>query len=162
MTDLNVLVARPPQEIMDQAATAAPGVVTLAHCGHYVGLAYQEGVFDCADLTALVLREQFGKKLSLPPHAARPRGVAGQRREMLALSAQLGVRLAQPVHGCVVLMQSPVLDTGAMGWHMGLVLVEAGAMWVLHNTRRMGGVVLQQLADLQRMGTQAEGYYACL
>jgi hypothetical protein len=136
---------------------------TLLDAQCYVGLPYEDGVFDCADLVALVLREKWAKELPLPPHSERPGGRAGRRRVMSELRAALATRLDAPTHGGIVLMQMPD-ETGTQAaavWHLGLLFMGHGDSWVLHNARSLGGVWLHRLRELGRLGLHVEGHYTC-
>lgn len=132
----------------------------LAKAETYVGMAYVEGVFDCADLAAKVQWEVFGKLIALPTHRKRPAGAMGQAREIRALQAALASPIELPVTGCGVLMYAPVDNHQA--WHIGTAFVVGCDVWVLHNSNEAHGACLQRLADLRRQGTRLEGYYAWL
>lgn len=135
--------------------------VSLKDAERYVGMAYTAGEFDCSDLVALALRELFGKTLDLPPHAERPCGRAGRRRLIRAMQEALAEKLDAPAHGAVMLMQQGAPDGQGMVWHLGLVLLDGGQAWVLHNAQTLGGVWLHRLPDLARLGLQTEGFYSC-
>ena len=130
----------------------------LAKAEQYVGVPYVEGVFDCADLAAMVQWELFGLMVALPVHRKRPADAMGQAREIHALQAEVADRIELPVTGCGALMYEPT-DNGQR-WHIGTVFVAGGEVWLLHNSFTMACACLQRLADLQRFGARLEGYYA--
>lgn len=124
----------------------------------YVGTPYVEGVFDCADLTAQVQLEVFGRQIGLPVHRARPAGAMGQRREIAKWQGELATPIDTPVTGCAVLMFEP--GPTAPIWHVGTVFLQGDDVWVLHNSFTMGGTLLQRLPDMRRQGMRVDGFYA--
>ena len=124
----------------------------------YVGTPYLLGRFDCWDLAAQVLREVFGRETVVPDHRDRPLGAAGQRREIVALRDEVAVKVDVPFTGCGALLFEPGMF--APVWHIGVVALHGGEVWVLHNSEKLGSAHLQRLSDLQRFGMRLEGYYA--
>lgn len=135
---------------------------SLKDAQRYVGMAYEDGVFDCSDLVALVQRELFGHDLKLPAHADRPGGRAGRRNVMRDMSKALAQPLDEPALGAVVIMQQPADDGRGMVWHLGVMFTDGQEWWVLHNVNTLGGVWLHRLRELGRLGIQVEGYYTCI
>lgn len=121
----------------------------------YVGVPYELGAFDCWDLAARVLREVFAVHVALPTDRARPAGAAGQRREIASLREEVATRVDVPFDGCGALF----VEQGGL-WHIGVVALHQGEVWVLHNSAKLGSAHLQRLSDLQRFGLQLEGWYA--
>lgn len=124
----------------------------------YVGTPYVLGQFDCMDLARQVLREVFGLDVPLPDHRHRPLGAAGQRREIEAMRDDLAVRIDVPFTGCGALLFEPCKDTTL--WHIGVVALHGGDIWILHNSAKLGSAHLHRLTDLQRWGLHLEGWYA--
>jgi len=121
----------------------------------YVGREYVPGQYDCAHLAIDVQREVFGRHISLPaPHRL---GRAGQVAQIRALRDELAVRIGNAVHGCGVLITTP-LDAGPQ-WHIGTVLIHRGETWVLHNSAHIGSAALNRIADFARRGQRIEGFY---
>lgn len=121
----------------------------------YVGREYVPGQYDCAHLAIDVQREVFGRHISLPaPHRL---GRAGQVAQIRALRDELAVRIGTAVHGCGVLITTP-LDAGPQ-WHIGTVLIHRGETWVLHNSAHIGSAALNLIADFARRGQRIEGFY---
>lgn len=118
----------------------------------YIGLPYIKDEFDCADFFLRVQKEVFGVDLVLGQKHRQ--GKAGQRSQIMSACQQYAVRIDAPVHGCAVLLQ------GQDGYlHIGTVLMEAGVIWVLHNSEALGSVVLTRHRDLSIRGMQTEGFY---
>lgn len=124
----------------------------------YVGLPYVDGEFDCAHLYLKVQREVFGRELVLPTHHEMHRkGHMSQGAQIRAARDELAVQIKEPTHGCAVLMVGPS-EVGEL-WHIGTVLDHNGHWWVLHNSRPMGGVALNNLRDFAWRGQRIEGFY---
>lgn len=125
----------------------------------YVGTPYVLGVFDCWDLAAQVLREVFGRETAVPAHRDRPQGAAGQRRDIAAYRDEVAIKVDVPFTGCMGLFFEP----GAFApiWHIGVVVLNGGDTWILHNSEKMGSACLHRLSDLNRWGMRLEGWYAC-
>jgi hypothetical protein len=156
----STVVALPKDALEGAHADTVAPVPTLLDAQRYVGLLYADNGFDCADLTALVQQELFGRTLALPPQAGRPLGAAGQRKMIGAMREQLAAPLAGPRVGAMVLLSRTMTD-GALVWHLGTVFEGMYTWWVLHNVRDSGGVHLQRLEDVLRI-YRLEGYYECL
>ena len=168
------MIAEPPQPVLRIAhlpsslgpasAVAALPAPTVAVAERYVGMAYIPGQFDCADFTALVQREVFGRGMPLPPHADRPQGSAGRRRLIGAMRQEIARPVAVPEVGAVVLISQPLqnaVSADQVLWHIGTLFDHMGQWWMLHNVQDMGGVFLQQLDDVKRRSGHVEGYYVC-
>lgn len=124
----------------------------------YVGQPYRTGAFDCADLAVQVQRDVFGRSVCLPQRR-HPQGTAGQRAAILSLRDELAIPVAVPFTGAAVLL-SDRTPSGADCWHIGTAAWHRGEIWVLHNSRQAGSVVLNRLKDLFRFGMRLDGYYA--
>lgn len=117
----------------------------------YVGLAYDEATFDCADLVVLVQRALFGRVVQLPN--GRPRGARGQLA-IGTLSQAFAARTDTPADGDLVLM----LEHGRPA-HVGTYFRLAHEGWVLHTCARSTCSVLHRVRDLAAWGAPIEGYY---
>jgi hypothetical protein len=123
----------------------------------YVGLRYQPGVFDCADLVMRVQAELFGRHLVLPQDRNRPASLLAQRHEISRWLPHL-VRRRAPGEaeqdGDGVL-----LAVGAVPCHLG-VLLNLDEPWVLHADNALQGSVLTRRRELAVRGYHLEGVYA--
>jgi len=70
----------------------------------------------------------------------------------------LAVRIAEPQHGCGVLLTS-FNDAGHALWHIGTIFMSGGVCWVLHNSAVMGSASLTRLRDFGWRGQRIEGFY---
>ena len=120
----------------------------------YVGRAYIEGVFDCADLVVLVARERFGREIALPRHAS---GVRGRDAQIAALKGELATLADAPAEGDAVLMRSAGRRC-AVGHHIGVWCEAAGEPHVLHCLAGIG-TCLHPIRALGNHGLQATGVY---
>ncbi len=130
----------------------------MAHWAEaYVGRPYMESRFDCADLVVEVLRERFGRVITLPAHAA---GVRAWDAQIAALKGGFARPLGPgepPREGDGVLMRM----TGrrrATGHHIGVWCEAAGAPHVLHCLKHIGAC-LHPLHGLDRHGLETVGVY---
>ena len=96
----------------------------------------------CADLVRDVMAERFGREIALPPPAA---GVRGRDAQIAAAAAELGVPVAHPREGDVVVMRSRGRRR-ALGHHVGVWCELAARPHVLHALKGQG-VRLDPLAD---------------
>ncbi len=127
----------------------------------YVGVEYVPGVYDCGHLFLDVQRQVFGRALSLPDKlGTHSQGRAGQARQIAAVRVELATRIQNPMHGCAVLLTTPV-DGDQLAWHIGTVFVYQGETWVLHNSHAMGSASLNRLRDFAWRGQRIEGFYTC-
>ena len=62
----------------------------------YIGRPYVEGRHDCADFVAAVMREHFGRELTLPAHGA---GTRAWDRQIAALKGVYAVHVAPEARG---------------------------------------------------------------
>jgi type IV secretory pathway TrbD component len=124
----------------------------------YVGIPYESGVFDCADLAAKVQLEMFGRTVDIPQARNRPAGVMGQAREIKRLQADLASPVAIACDGCGVLLWEQAGKV--LMWHIGTAFMQGETVWVLHNSAKIGSAALQRLDDLTRWGLRVEGFYA--
>lgn len=114
----------------------------------YVGLEYCPDTFDCADLVALVQREQFGRMVRLPN--GRQRGdSAVQAFEGRVL--EYGTPTDAPVDGDLVVMTHRGRPS-----HVGVYVVVNHMPHVLH-VRAAGG--WSELTPVHELATPVEGYY---
>lgn len=126
----------------------------------YVGVDYVPGQYDCAHLFLDVQRQVFGCTPAVPAHLARhAQGRAGQVAQISEARDALAQRIAEPVHGCGVLMTSQN-DAGQTLWHIGTVFMHRGDAWVLHNSAVLGNAALSRLRDFAWRGQRIEGFYA--
>lgn len=115
----------------------------------YVGLEYCPETFDCADLVALVQREQFGRDVRLPN--GRPRGDRGQVA-LESLAKPYGIPTQHPKDGDLVLMLQ-----GGRPSHVGVYFFIAHEPHVLH-VRAEGA--FSELTPVRCLATPVDGYYA--
>ena len=118
------------------------------------GTPYVEGEFDCADLVAQVQQQVWGRRVLLPVHGTR------DAQRVQTLCDTLAQKVDTPQSGDVVLMWVPGEEKGLLVWHLGTVFVEEGCAWVLHNSYKRGGAVLNRVRDLARLGLRVEAFYA--
>ena len=132
--------------------------VTQAEVERYVGLRYEPGRFDCADLAQRVQRELFGREVALPQDRPRPRQLKSMIREVAHLQPAVAAKRASPAEwstGDGVLM-----SIGSLPVHIGVLFWIAGEWWVLHNDLTCAQSVLTRLRDAQAAGFNVEGVYA--
>lgn len=131
----------------------------FADAQSYVGAAYVPGEYDCAHLFLDVQRQVFGRTVTVPAAlTCHAQGRAGQAAQISAARDALAQRIAEPVHGCGVLITSPN-EAGHLLWHIGTVFVYRGEVWVLHNSAVMGNASLNRLRDFAWRGQRIEGFY---
>ena len=123
---------------------------------HYVGRPYIEGVFDCADLVVLVMRERFGRDIRLPSHAA---GLRAGDAQIAAFKDRFAaaVDAAQAHGGDAVLMRSAGRSR-ALGHHLGVWCGIAGEPYALHCLKGIG-TCLHPLRALAGHGLEMRGVY---
>jgi len=119
----------------------------------YIGLPYQSGRFDCANLVEQVARDVLGRHVNLPKDRAGTRAVelSAQLHDHMAVYA---ARAESPADAHPVLM----VGRGYLD-HVGVAATIAGEWWVLHNFIRSRQVVLHRVRDLPTFGLAVEGYY---
>lgn len=115
----------------------------------YIGMQWDAKTFNCADLAALVQREQFG-------HAVQIEGAHSPDFKALDAAIRAGIDTAAfevqvPKDGDGVLIRSGSL------LHVG-IYCEKAIPAVLHNVNK-AGVVCHAVRDLARYGFVIEGYY---
>ncbi len=121
-----------------------------------VGREYVSGIYDCAHLAVDVQRELFDRTVVLPTEHRQ--GRAGQAAQIGAHRNALATRVAEPVHGGPVLITG-MDESGQTVWHIGTVLLRRGEVWILHNSRALGGVAMNRLRDFSMRGMHVEGFY---
>jgi len=120
----------------------------------YIGRPWVAGEHDCADFVVAVLREQFGRELALPAHAA---SVRGWDRQIAELRADYAVPTISPQDGDGVLM----VARGARllrRYHLGLWAGVNGEAHVLH-CQDGAGSILHPIRDLGLRALELEGIY---
>lgn len=115
----------------------------------YVGLEYCAATMDCADLVALVQREQFGREVRLPNGRRRGNGAAVPFQGRVL---EYGTPTDTPVDGDLV-----VMTQGGKPTHVGVYFFLAHEPHVLH-VRAEGG--FSELTPVRCLATPVEGYYA--
>ncbi len=131
----------------------------FADAQSYVGVEYVPGQYDCGHLFLDVQRQVFGRTVALPQIVqSHAQGRAHQAAQISAVRDTLAQRVAEPVHGCAVLITSPA-DDGQLLWHVGTVFVYRAEAWVLHNSAVMGSAALNRLKDFGWRGQKIEGFY---
>ena len=146
----------------------------------YIGRPYVEGRHDCADFVAAVMREHFGRELTLPAHGA---GTRAWDRQIAALKGVYAVHVAPEARGTMGAPQARgstvapeargtmgtpregdgVLMAAAarrhsLGHHIGIWCAVAGEPYVLHCLKGVGSI-LHPLRDLDRRALVLEGVY---
>lgn len=94
----------------------------------YVGMAFIEDVFDCADLVALVRLDRFGHTVSFP---GREPGLRGKDAQIAVVSAAYCRPTDAPREGDLVLMRAAG-RRASLGHHVGVWCDVAGEPHVLH------------------------------
>ncbi len=120
----------------------------------WLGRQWVPGRYDCADFVVEVLREEFGRTLEFPPHAAAS---TGRDRQIDEMRGDYAIRTIAPTDGDGALMR----EAGGRRrrrYHIGLVAIHAGTMLVLHCSRDFGAV-LCRTGDLPAHGLDLEGFY---
>ena len=128
----------------------------------YIGRPYVEGVHDCADFVVAVMREHFGRELTLPAHGA---GTRAWDRQIAALKGVYAVHVAPEARGTMgaaregdgVLMAAAA-RRHSLGHHIGVWCAVAGEPYVLHCLKGVGSI-LHPLRDLDRRALVLEGVY---
>ena len=132
----------------------------------YVGRAYVEGRYDCADFVVEVLRERFGRRVALPAHAATcsraPSGATarGWDAQIAALKDEYAVRTIAPREGDGVLMRAAARRR-SVGHHIGVWCAVADEPHVLHCLRGVGSI-LHPIRELRLRALDLEGVYRWL
>ena len=128
----------------------------MAHWSErYVGLAYIEGGFNCAELVRQVQAEVFGRLVRYP--AEQPADYRGQARMLREELPRHVVPIAvseTPEDG-----DGMVLIARGYAEHIGVLCQINAEPYVLHNFIRGGMVVLHRLSDLPSQGIKLEGVY---
>ena len=128
----------------------------------YIGRPYVEGVHDCADFVVAVMREHFGRELTLPAHGA---GTRAWDRQFAALKGVYAVRVAPEARGTMgtpregdgVLMAAAA-RRHSLGHHIGIWCAVAGEPYMLHCLKGVGSI-LHPIRDLDRRALVLEGVY---
>lgn len=121
--------------------------------GRWLGRPWVEGEHECTHFVCEVLREEFGRQVSLPraPRSIRARdALVDSRRGLDAHPVE------HPVDGDLVLMTAAVARR-RRGYHLG-VYAGAGEPHVLH-CERDAGSMLHPIRELAALGLALEGYY---
>lgn len=127
----------------------------MAHWAeHYVGTAFEEASYDCADLVADVMLERFGRTVRLPGRAA---GVRGRDAQVSAAAAQLADPTDDPREGDLVLMRAAGRRS-SVGHHVGVFCLIGGRGHVLH-ARPCLGACLHPLDELGLHALELAGTY---
>ena len=146
----------------------------------YIGRPYVEGRHDCADFVAAVMRERFGRELTLPTHGA---GTRAWDRQIAALKGVYAVHVAPEARGTMGAPQARgstvapkargtmgtpregdgVLMAAAarrhsVGHHIGIWCAVGGEPYVLHCLKGVGSI-LHPIRDLDRRALVLEGVY---
>ena len=104
---------------------------------------------DCADFVVRVVRQQFGRRVALPQHAA---GLRGADRQIAALSGVAWVRAETPRDGDLAVMRATGRQR-SLGHHLGVWCSVGGVPHVLHRLERLGAA-LHRVADLPAVGLE--------
>ena len=137
----------------------------------YIGRPYVEGRHDCADFVVAVMREHFGRELTLPAHGA---GTRAWDRQIAALKGVYAVHVAPEARGTMgapeargtmgmpregdgVLMAAAA-RRHSLGHHIGIWCAVGGEPYVLHCLKGVGSI-LHPIRDLDRRALVLEGVY---
>ena len=137
----------------------------------YIGRPYVEGRHDCADFVVAVMRERFGRELTLPAHGA---GTRAWDRQIAALKGVYAVHVAPEARGTMgapeargtmgmpregdgVLMAAAA-RRHSLGHHIGIWCAVGGEPYVLHCLKGVGSI-LHPIRDLDRRALVLEGVY---
>jgi len=120
----------------------------------YVGMPYEDGVFDCTHLVGLVQQQEFDRQIPLP---------TDRSNTTFGLSAQIDLHKenyfkpleeADAIDGDVIIMRCK----GRLN-HIGIFFRKGETKYVLHNIKNIGAVVIHKIRDLERYNIDLEGYY---
>jgi hypothetical protein len=125
----------------------------------YIGRAYIDVEFDCAELSRLVQAEVFHRVIALPTERTYrgltgPAKVRAMRDQLAACKDDYGVRTSAPVDGDAALIRS----RGRID-HIGTYCLIGGEPWVLHAAAGINQVIRTRVRDLELYGYALEGYY---
>lgn len=120
----------------------------------YIGRAWVQDEYDCADLVRDVARDQMGLEVALPCERDWRRMTSERIRDMASCFVE---RTDDPKEydGVLMRIRGSRLD---LGGHIGVFAAVAGTGWVLHNLVRIG-VIFTPVAHLHRLQLDLEGYY---
>jgi hypothetical protein len=135
-------------------------VIARSQVERYVGLRYESGRFDCADLAQQVQRELFGRAIHLPQDRPRSTSLGARAREVLRLRPAVAARRASAAEWTTG--DGVLLSVGTLAVHIGVLFHLAGEWWVLHNDHDSMQSVLTRLRDAAAAGFNIEGVYAWL
>lgn len=125
----------------------------------WLGRAWRDDEYECAEFTVEVLKAEFG----VPLGAKAPPAKGGVRRhdaqfEAYLRSGQVRQVVGAPREGDGVLMRS-AHGVRLQGYHMGVYVAGAGGEpHVLHLAPDLGSV-LQPVARLEELGYELAGFY---
>lgn len=125
----------------------------------YLGRPSVDGEWDCVRLVEAVLREQFGREISLPKAAS---GIRARDGQVAAGISDFGrpVERGLWAEGCGVLMRGAHRQH-VVGHHIGVLVLLRGDPYVLH-CMAGASTCLHALHDLPRYGLEVSGVYAWL
>ena len=127
----------------------------MAHWSEkYIGLPYEEGKMDCAELVKRVLFVEFGKVANIP--SERAAGLRGKSQQIDLTKDKVAKKVKAPREGDVVLMRC----RGALG-HVGVYCLINHEAWVLHALKNAGQVCIHRMHNLHKYGLEVEGFYRC-
>ena len=120
----------------------------------YLGRPWAEGRHDCADLVAVVAREQFSVSVTLPSEREWRRKAP---EDIASLGEEWAYPVDQPHDGDCVLMKitGSVRDLGS---HIGIFAAINGQRWVLHCLAG-AGTILTELRMLPHHQLELVGFY---
>ncbi|MYF99262.1 hypothetical protein F4212_09035 [Candidatus Poribacteria bacterium] len=125
----------------------------------WLGTTFRPGEYDCLDFVQEVMATDFGRELKIP---ARHRGenVRIMARDIAALGGIAADPIqSSPVDGDGVLLKPR--GTRIPGYHVGVVAIISGEIFVMHCVEVMGGVRFPA-ATIEDHGWTVEGYYRWL
>lgn len=121
----------------------------------YLGRAWIDGRYDCADLVVEVARIELGLEIALPGRAASQRGRDAQTP---ALVGALCVAVDEPADGDVVLMRAAG-RRHAVGHHVGVWHHPAGHEPHVLHCAAGAGTCCHPLSSLPDRGWDVTGVY---
>jgi hypothetical protein len=131
---------------------------TVQQINAFVGLPYEEGRFDCADLAVKIQRDLYGKHIGLPAH--HPQGAKTQAAAIRRNSEELATRITreEAMDGDAIVIVSTDGEGGTL-LHIGTLFYLSSIPWVLHTSVTTGHSLLQRLSDLPLFRLKVEGFY---
>lgn len=120
-----------------------------------LGLQHDDESFNCGHFVIRVQEHLFDLQADLP--LVHPRGRRGRAAMLGRLSREVGRWVDEPVSGDIALYEQDGVDGGSH-YHLGVVLRQAGQLWLLHLPER-GESVMQEESQVVWHGLRRVGFY---